>query len=166
MPDFDAYIEEAIEVVVKLRDKDVDSEHRYIDEAYHTGWIHGLRRAKNIFNVCEQQTRGNGNITSDHYWDCECDEDYIHYKGNTVHCNKCDRHENDMPDSRLIEVQDMLILQKDKARGNLLKCPHIESTKFLCDRTADYQVNGTVYCQIHAQRLLAEKTTVDKGKRK
>ena len=106
MPDFDSYIEEAIEVVVKLRDKDVESEHRYIDEAYHTGWIYGLRRAKNIFNVCEQQTG-----------------------------------------------------------KELLKCPHIESTKFLCDRDASYQVNGTVYCQIHAQRLLAEKTTVDKGKR-
>ena len=186
MPDFDAYIEEAIEVVIKLRDKDVDSEHPYIDEARHTGWIYGLRRAKNLFTIYEQQTRVNmeilsltfdeqgdglwvehssGDITSDHYWDCECDEDFIHYKGNTVHCNKCDRHENDMPDSRLIEVQDMLILQKDKARGNLLKCPHIESTKFLCDRDASYQVNGTVYCQIHAKRLLLEKTTVDKGKR-
>ena len=106
MHDFDAYIEEAIEVVVKLRDKDVDSERPYIDEAFHTGWIYRLRRAKNIFTVCEQQTR-----------------------------------------------------------KELLKCPHIESTKFLCDRDASYQVNGTVYCQIHAERLLLEKTTVDKGKR-
>ena len=57
MPDFDSYIEEAIEVVVKLRDKDVDSEHPYIDEAYHTGWIHGLRRAKNLFAIYEQQAR-------------------------------------------------------------------------------------------------------------
>ena len=103
MPDFDAYIEEAIEVVIKLRDKDVESEHRYIDEGYHSGWIHGLRRAKNLFAVCEQQTR-----------------------------------------------------------ENLLKCPHIESTKFLCGRTANYQINGTVYCQIHARRLLLEKRTVDK----
>ena len=102
MPDFDAYIEEAIEVVIKLRDKGVESEHRYIDEAYHSGWIYGLRRAKNLFAIYEQQTR-----------------------------------------------------------GNLLKCPHIESTKFLCDRDASYQVNGTVYCQIHAERLLAEKRTVD-----
>ena len=49
-----------------------------------------------------------GDITSDHYWDCECDENRIHYKGDILHCDKCDRHENDMPDSRLIEVQDML----------------------------------------------------------
>ena len=40
---------------------------------------------------------------------------------------------------------------------NNLRCPEIESTKFLCDREASYQVNGTVYCQIHAQRLLSEK---------
>ena len=31
MVDFDSYIEEAIEVVVKLRDKDVESEHRNIE---------------------------------------------------------------------------------------------------------------------------------------
>ena len=42
---------------------------------------------------------------------------------------------------------------------NNLRCPHRESTKFLCDREANYQVDGTVYCQIHAQRLLSEKTT-------
>jgi len=58
MPDFDAYIEEAIEVVIKLRDKGVESEHRYIDEAYHSGWIYGLRRAKNLFAIYEQQARG------------------------------------------------------------------------------------------------------------
>ena len=40
---------------------------------------------------------------------------------------------------------------------NNLRCPEIESTKFLCDREASYQIDGTVYCQIHAQRLLSEK---------
>jgi len=58
MVDFDSYIEEAIEVVVKLRDDDVNSKYRNIDEAYHSGWIHGLRRAKNLFEAYERDARG------------------------------------------------------------------------------------------------------------
>ena len=73
-----------------------------------------------------------GDITSDHYWDCECDEDYIHYKGNTVHCNKCDRHENDMPDSRLIEVQDMLTST----------CPQCTESNLTEDKTRCWDCDG------------------------
>ena len=43
-------------------------------------------------------------VTVYDYWDCECDKDYIHYKGNTTYCNRCKRHEYEMPDSRLEEV--------------------------------------------------------------
>ena len=32
------------------------------------------------------------------------------------------------------------------------KCPAIESSKFLCDREAEYQIEGTVWCNIHARR--------------
>lgn len=43
-------------------------------------------------------------VTVREYWDCECDEDYIHYKGDTLYCSKCKRYECEMPDSRLQEV--------------------------------------------------------------
>ena len=39
----------------------------------------------------------------------------------------------------------------------ILQCPHVESNKYLCDRLAGYQVDGTVYCAIHARRLMMEK---------
>jgi hypothetical protein len=39
----------------------------------------------------------------------------------------------------------------------ILQCPHVESNKYLCDRLAGYQVDGTVYCAIHARRLMVEK---------
>ena len=58
MVDFDSYIEEAIEVVVKLRDDDTEDKHHNINEAYRTGWIYGLRRAKHLFTIYEQQARG------------------------------------------------------------------------------------------------------------
>jgi len=34
------------------------------------------------------------------------------------------------------------------------KCPAKESSKFLCDRVAEYHVNGTVWCNTHARRVL------------
>ena len=38
-----------------------------------------------------------------------------------------------------------------------LKCPQIESREDLCDRTAEYQVDGTIYCARHARRLIELK---------
>ena len=35
-----------------------------------------------------------------------------------------------------------------------LKCPARESSEFLCDRVAEYQVNGTIYCNKHARRII------------
>jgi len=34
------------------------------------------------------------------------------------------------------------------------KCPARESSEFLCDRVAEYQINGTVWCNTHARRIL------------
>ena len=47
--------------------------------------------------------------TIEAFWDCECDyPDHIHYKRDTLYCDKCKSHEDEMPDSRLIEVLDLL----------------------------------------------------------
>ena len=35
-----------------------------------------------------------------------------------------------------------------------LKCPARESSEFLCDDPAEYQINGTIYCLRHAQRIM------------
>jgi hypothetical protein len=35
-----------------------------------------------------------------------------------------------------------------------LRCLHIESSEYLCDRRAEYQIDGTVYCARHARRLM------------
>jgi len=40
-----------------------------------------------------------------------------------------------------------------------VKCPAIESSKFLCDRRAEYLIEGTLFCGIHARRLM-ERTSV------
>ena len=34
------------------------------------------------------------------------------------------------------------------------KCPARESSAFLCDKVAEYQINGTVWCNTHARRVL------------
>ena len=33
------------------------------------------------------------------------------------------------------------------------KCPARESSKYLCDRIAEYQIDGTVWCATHAKRV-------------
>ena len=70
----------------------------------------------------------------------------------------CNAVEHEHVDGMCSECNEMVKFEEISIFNNL-RCPHRESTKFLCDREANYQVDGTVYCQIHAQRLLSEKTT-------
>jgi len=35
-----------------------------------------------------------------------------------------------------------------------IKCPAIESSNFLCDRNAEYLIEGTLWCGIHARRMM------------
>jgi hypothetical protein len=41
--------------------------------------------------------------------------------------------------------------------SNKTICPEIESSEFLCDRPADYNIEGTSYCNIHARRRMEQK---------
>ena len=41
------------------------------------------------------------------YWDCECESNYIHKKTETKHCVKCDTYEDEQPDSRQEEIDDL-----------------------------------------------------------
>ena len=41
--------------------------------------------------------------TTDKYWDCECEHNYIHPKSQK-HCDICGMDEEDSPDSRVDEV--------------------------------------------------------------
>ena len=64
MADFDAYIEEAVEMVGEQRKKipsgkgDVSLPVTLVPEAYYTGYIYGLRASKLIFKEYEQNCRG------------------------------------------------------------------------------------------------------------
>jgi hypothetical protein len=40
-----------------------------------------------------------------------------------------------------------------------IKCPAIESSEYLCDRNAEYLIQGTLWCGRHARRLM-ERTSV------
>ena len=39
-----------------------------------------------------------------------------------------------------------------------LRCPQVKSSEYLCDRTAEYQVDGTIYCKRHARRLMEQQS--------
>jgi hypothetical protein len=42
-------------------------------------------------------------MTNDNFWDCECEEDYIHPKSETS-CNICGAEADESPDSISTEV--------------------------------------------------------------
>ena len=50
--------------------------------------------------------------TTDDYWDCECEHNYIHKKTDRTICALCGTLEEDQPDSRMGEVITMLVLDK------------------------------------------------------
>ncbi len=44
-------------------------------------------------------------ITTPNYWECDCDDKYIHSKeDNDMMCFKCNSNEEDYPDARLHDV--------------------------------------------------------------
>ena len=46
-------------------------------------------------------------ITTEYFWDCECEEHYIHPKTDEK-CSICNHEHHEMPDARTIEVIKML----------------------------------------------------------
>ena len=43
------------------------------------------------------------------------------------------------------------------------KCPARESSEFLCDRVAEYQIEGTMWCHIHARRVMERQEETDES---
>jgi hypothetical protein len=60
-------------------------------------------------------------ITTPNFWDCDCDEDYIHPKALTHYCEKCGAHDDeDHADSMRVEVA--LWLEKNPAWSDYFYC--------------------------------------------
>ena len=50
--------------------------------------------------------------TTVHFWDCECEANYIHPKSVPV-CPRCGAHQDDCPDSRTNEVFAVLMARPE-----------------------------------------------------
>ena len=48
----------------------------------------------------------NSTLTNPRIWDCECEDNYIHLKTESLYCRYCDTYETDQPDSMINEVND------------------------------------------------------------
>ena len=44
--------------------------------------------------------------TNPNYWDCECEDNYIHAKSKTLACSLCGMTEDESPDSRVNEIKE------------------------------------------------------------
>ena len=45
-----------------------------------------------------------GVVTDAHYWDCECNTDYIHHISDVEPCKKCGADPDEQPNSHVDEV--------------------------------------------------------------
>lgn len=52
--------------------------------------------------------------TNDKYWDCECEENFIHKKSEVNFCSMCQVYAHNQPDSMETEVEELL---KKKTSG-------------------------------------------------
>ena len=46
-----------------------------------------------------------GFFLNNSYWDCDCEDNYIHKRSESEFCNICGVHQEDMPDSREHEIK-------------------------------------------------------------
>lgn len=53
--------------------------------------------------------------TTPYYWDCECEEDFIHAKSIGNFCPICGKFEHEQPDSHDTEVVEFYQPRKDTA---------------------------------------------------
>jgi PHP family Zn ribbon phosphoesterase len=49
------------------------------------------------------------------FWDCDCEDDYMH-PISEKECHRCGMHEEDGPESRVIELEDAGLIEKDQDR--------------------------------------------------
>lgn len=52
-------------------------------------------------------------MTSEEYWDCECANDFIHNKTNGNFCTICGVYEDESPDSRQDEIDELYTIAND-----------------------------------------------------
>ena len=81
--------------------------------------------------------------TNPNYWDCECENNYIHAKAQTLACSLCGMTEDESPDSRVNEIKET----KDVRNNVLFKMDILISDELnqcmACDYTS-YEY-GEVY---------------------
>ena len=51
----------------------------------------------------------NNTTTNDASWDCNCEENYIHYKKKFKSCLVCGAHQESQPDSMQVEIDELKI---------------------------------------------------------
>ena len=51
----------------------------------------------------------NSTLTNPYFWDCECEENYIILKSESLYCKYCDSYEEDQPDSLQNEVYNLIL---------------------------------------------------------
>ncbi len=99
------------------------------------------------------------------YWDCECEEDYIHEKAKKKYCVKCNTLHFNQPDSRQNEVD--ILLEINDSQNKIMKtqsvdviCNAFVNVTFPADWNAE---DEAVYERIRQVAIRKYKERIDIG---
>ena len=59
----------------------------------------------------------NSTLTDPRFWDCECPENYVNFKEDSLYCEYFDSSEEDQPDSMINEALDFMMLRNQWLRN-------------------------------------------------
>ena len=103
--------------------------------------------------------------TNENYWDCECEEDYIHEKAKKKYCVKCNSLSFNQPDSRQNEVD--ILLEINDSQNKIMKtqsvdviCNAFVNVTFPADWNAE---DEAVYERIRQVAIRKYKERIDIG---
>ncbi len=84
--------------------------------------------------VVDIHSLGQDIITTENFFDCDCDHNFIHNKEQERYCPTCGIHMHEYPDSRLNEVVDMLNTNSKKEEGNSLHAHELKKLSIYLER--------------------------------
>ena len=70
-------------------------------------------------------------VTTLHYWDCECEFNYIHHKETDPYCPVCNARHEDQPDSRETELWNLLKTYQTEDGHKKTDCPICEASEHI-----------------------------------
>ena len=118
-----------------------DNEVINISQTEHIAFDEGFKQGKLVQKHHDEVEPEPATFTTEYFWDCECEKNYIHSKSE-YKCGECDYLHHEMPDSRTVEVIKMLSgdlnWAESKKDDMSMSIEEIDHQMSCCDERIEY----------------------------